>query len=136
MFLNEKPRKIGVFTGARSEYWLLKPLISGIDRDDSLELILIVSSMHLSPEFGMTCRVIENDGFRIAEKIETLLSSDSPTGAGKAVGLGLIEHLLKIPASNHNRCLRVERIICTDNSLCSQGPAAIGKSRFNRLHQP
>jgi len=90
LFLNEKPRKIGVFTGARSEYWLLKPLISGIDRDDSLELILIVSSMHLSPEFGMTCRVIENDGFRIAEKIETLLSSDSPTGAGKAVGLGLI----------------------------------------------
>ncbi len=86
----KKMKKIGVFTGARAEYWLLKPLMEEINRDEELELVLIVSSMHLSPEFGLTYRQIEKDGFEIKEKIETLLSSDSATGVGKAVGLGLI----------------------------------------------
>ncbi|NOX34952.1 MAG: UDP-N-acetylglucosamine 2-epimerase (hydrolyzing) [Deltaproteobacteria bacterium] len=79
-----------VFTGARSEYGLLQPLMERIKQDRGLELVLVVSGMHLSPKFGLTCRQIEEDGFNIDEKIENILSSDSPTGVGKSMGLGLI----------------------------------------------
>jgi GDP/UDP-N,N'-diacetylbacillosamine 2-epimerase (hydrolysing) len=46
--------------------------------------------MHLSPEFGLTYREIEEDGFTINEKIEILLSSDTGTGISKSIGLGVI----------------------------------------------
>lgn len=83
-------RKIAVVTGSRAEYGLLQPLMEAIRHDASLELQVIVTGMHLSPEFGSTYRVIEADGFRIDGKVETLLSSDSPTGVAKAIGLGVI----------------------------------------------
>ncbi len=83
-------RKICVFTGTRAEYGLLKPLLYEIKKDRNLELQLIVSGMHLSPEFGFTYKEIERDGFTITEKIEMLLSSDSPVGTSKSIGLGII----------------------------------------------
>ena len=46
--------------------------------------------MHLSPEFGLTVRFVENDGIEIAERVEMLLSSDTPEGIAKSMGLGLI----------------------------------------------
>jgi len=85
-----KKFKVCIFTGARSEYGLLKPLMEEIQQDKDLELTLIVSGMHLSPEFGLTYTQIEEDGFRIDEKIEILMSSDSAIGVGKSMGLGLI----------------------------------------------
>jgi len=83
-------RKICVFTGTRAEYGLLKPLMDEIVKDDSLRLQLLVSGMHLSPEFGLTYKVIENDGFVIDEKVEILLSADTPSGISKSMGLGLV----------------------------------------------
>jgi UDP-hydrolysing UDP-N-acetyl-D-glucosamine 2-epimerase len=47
----------------------------------------MVCSAHLSPEFGLTVREIERDGFEPAERIEMLLSSDSPTGTAKSMAL-------------------------------------------------
>jgi UDP-hydrolysing UDP-N-acetyl-D-glucosamine 2-epimerase len=61
-----------------------------IESDPQLRLALIVSGMHLSPEFGLTVREIERDGFAIDERVEVLLASDSPEGTTKAMGLGLI----------------------------------------------
>jgi GDP/UDP-N,N'-diacetylbacillosamine 2-epimerase (hydrolysing) len=46
--------------------------------------------MHLSPEFGLTVRAIEDDGFRVDRKVEMLLSSDTPVGVTKSMGLGMI----------------------------------------------
>nr|WP_067287461.1 UDP-N-acetylglucosamine 2-epimerase [Marinobacterium profundum] len=83
-------RKIAVFTGTRAEYGLLYWLMKDIRNDPELELQLLVSGMHLSPEFGMTYRQIEADGFRINEKVEMLLSSDSAVGTAKSIGLGVI----------------------------------------------
>ena len=40
--------------------------------------------MHLSPEFGLTVKDIEADGFRIDRKVEMLLSSDTPVGITKS----------------------------------------------------
>lgn len=84
------PKKIAVVTGARSEYGLLSHLIKQIHEDTALTLQLIVTGMHLSPEFGLTYQQILNDGLKIDEKIEMLLSSDTAVGVTKSMGLGLI----------------------------------------------
>ena len=52
-------KRIGIMTGTRAEYGLLKPLMRAIDKDRELELYLIVSGMHLSPEFGLTYKEID-----------------------------------------------------------------------------
>ncbi|WP_457644631.1 UDP-N-acetylglucosamine 2-epimerase [Persephonella sp.] len=83
-------RKICVFTGTRAEYGLLKPLMEEISKDKDLKLQVLVSGMHLSPEFGLTYRDIQKDGFNIDEKVEMLLSSDTPAGISKSIGLGII----------------------------------------------
>jgi UDP-N-acetylglucosamine 2-epimerase (non-hydrolysing)/GDP/UDP-N,N'-diacetylbacillosamine 2-epimerase (hydrolysing) len=58
--------------------------------DNDLELQIIATGMHLSPEFGLTYRQIEADGFSIDAKVEMLLSSDTPVGIAKSIGLGVI----------------------------------------------
>jgi GDP/UDP-N,N'-diacetylbacillosamine 2-epimerase (hydrolysing) len=83
-------RRICVFTGGRAEYGLLKPLLDEIKKDLSLELKLLVSGMHLSQEFGLTHKVIEEDGFIVNEKVEIILSSDTPISVCKSMGLGMI----------------------------------------------
>lgn len=83
-------KKIAVFTGTRAEYGLLYWLLKDIQADEELELQLLVSGTHLSPEFGNTYTAIEQDGFIIDEKIEILLSSDTAVGVAKSMGLGVL----------------------------------------------
>lgn len=82
-------RKICVVTGTRAEYGLLYWLMKEIEVDKDLELQLIVTGMHLSPEFGLTYKAIEKD-FKIDKKIEMLLSSDTSVGISKSIGLAQI----------------------------------------------
>ena len=88
MHTNQK--KVCVITGTRAEYGLLKELINKIDEDEEVKLQLIATGMHLSPEFGLTYKQIEEDGFFVDEKIEILLSSDTDIGISKSMGLALI----------------------------------------------
>lgn len=83
-------RRICVVTGTRAEYGLLYWLMKEILADPDLELQIIVTGMHLSPEFGLTYNLIEEDGFIIDAKVEMLLSSDTPVGIAKSIGLGVI----------------------------------------------
>ena len=85
-----RKNKICVVTGTRSDYGLLFWLMKSIDEDSNLELELLVTGSHLSPEFGMTFREIEKDGFIINKKIEMLLSADTDSSVAKSTGLGLI----------------------------------------------
>ncbi|MBS1492827.1 MAG: UDP-N-acetylglucosamine 2-epimerase (hydrolyzing) [Bacteroidetes bacterium] len=82
--------KICIATGTRAEYGLLNPLMTLIKKDKNLELQIIATAMHLSPEFGMTVNEIEKDGFKVTEKIEMLLSADTDTAIVKAMGLAMI----------------------------------------------
>jgi GDP/UDP-N,N'-diacetylbacillosamine 2-epimerase (hydrolysing) len=82
-------KKICVVTGTRAEYGLLRCLMQEIKDSSQLELQVIVTGMHLSPEFGLTYREIEADGFHISRKIEMLLSSDTSVGIAKSMGLAL-----------------------------------------------
>jgi len=88
--MNYKPRTICIVTGTRAEYGLLYWLMKEIQVDPDLKLQIIATGMHLSPEFGLTYRQIEKEGFKIDRKIEMLLSSDTPTGISKSMGLGMI----------------------------------------------
>ena len=83
-------RKICVITGTRAEYGLLRWVMQGIKNEPELTLQIIVTGMHLSPEFGLTYRDIEQDGFQIDRKVEMLTSSDTAVGIAKSMGLGLI----------------------------------------------
>jgi UDP-N-acetylglucosamine 2-epimerase (non-hydrolysing)/GDP/UDP-N,N'-diacetylbacillosamine 2-epimerase (hydrolysing) len=83
-------RTIGVVTVGRSDYGIYLPVLRCLQSDPELRLRLFVGGMHLSPEFGLTVRVIEADGFDIAARIEMLLSSDTPEGIAKSIGLGIV----------------------------------------------
>lgn len=82
-------KKICVVTGTRAEYGLLYWLMKEIEADKELQLQLIVTGMHLSPEFGLTYKDIEKE-FKIDKKIEMLLSSDTTVGISKSMGLAQI----------------------------------------------
>lgn len=83
-------KKICVITGSRADYGLLKPFLDQVKTSNDAELQLIVTGSHLSPEFGNTYKEIEEDGFEIADRIEILLSSDTPVGISKSMGLACI----------------------------------------------
>lgn len=83
-------RRICVVTGSRAEYGLLYWVMKAIAAHPALELQVIATGMHLSPEFGLTYRQIDADGFVIDAKVEMLLSGDTPTAVAKSVGLGVI----------------------------------------------
>lgn len=83
-------KKICIVTATRAEYGLLKPLMHKLQESDEFELQIVATGAHLSPEFGLTYRFIEADGFTIEDKVEMLLSSDTPTGIVKSMGLAQI----------------------------------------------
>ena len=83
-------KKICVITGTRAEYGLLSKLMKRIDDCPDMQLQIIATNMHLSPEFGLTYREIEADGFHIDKKVDMLLSSDTRNATTKSLGLGII----------------------------------------------
>lgn len=83
-------KKIAVLTATRAEYGLLKPLIKEFDKVEDFDVRLAVTGAHLSPEFGLTYQEIENDGFKIDEKIEILISGDTPSSISKSMGLAMM----------------------------------------------
>lgn len=85
-----KKRRLCVVTGSRADYGLLYWLMKDIAADPELELLVAATGMHLSPEFGLSYRAIERDGFTLSAKVEMLLSGDSPAATAKSMGLGVI----------------------------------------------
>ena len=80
-------RKICVVTGTRAEYGLFYPILNKIQDSNKLQLQLIVTTAHLSSDFGLTYKQIEEDGFFIDDKINNLLSSDTNSSIAKSTGL-------------------------------------------------
>lgn len=83
-------KKIAVLTSTRAEYGLFAPIIKKLNSFEDIAVKVVATGTHLSPEFGMTVREIENDGIPIDKKIEILLSSDTSVAVSKAMGLALI----------------------------------------------
>lgn len=83
-------KTITILTATRAEYGLLSPIISALKQLKEIEVKIVVTGAHLSPEFGLTYKEIEKDGFKIDRKIEMLLSSDTPSAITKSMGIAMI----------------------------------------------
>jgi len=83
-------KRILVVTGTRSEYGLLYWTMKEIERDNELELLLVVTGNHLVTEYGHTVDQIRKDGFRIDEEIDMIISSEKKSSVAKSMGLELI----------------------------------------------
>lgn len=83
-------RKVCVVTGTRAEFGLLRWLMQEILSHPELELQVVATGMHLSPEYGSTYREIDEAGFTINSRVEMLLSADTSTAVTKSMGLGVI----------------------------------------------
>jgi len=83
-------RKICIYTSSRAEYGLLRSVMQEIQATETIQLQILASGMHLSPEFGMTIQEIGADGFTPDETVEILLSGDTPTAICKSMGLAMI----------------------------------------------
>lgn len=83
-------RTIAVVTVGRSDFGIYRPILRAIQQAPDLALRLLVSGMHLSPEFGYTVDAIEEEGFHVDERLDMLLSSDRPEGASISMGLGVV----------------------------------------------
>jgi len=83
-------RRILYLTGTRADYGLFYQALRRIQEHPDLELALIVTAMHLAPEFGDTVRLVEADGFPVAARVETLLAGDGGGSMARAVGLGIL----------------------------------------------
>lgn len=83
-------KTITVLTATRAEYGLLSPVIHALKTCCDLEVKVVVTGAHLSPEFGLTYKEIISDGVEIDKKIEILLSSDTPSSISKSMGIAMI----------------------------------------------
>lgn len=83
-------RKILILTGSRSEYDILSSTMLAIKRHPLLKLQVVVTGAHLSEKFGYTYKEIENDGFKIDQKIESMLSGDKLVSRAKSVGIQIM----------------------------------------------
>ncbi len=102
-------RKICVITGSRAEYGHLFWLMRSIAADKTLRLQVAVTGMHLSSRFGLTYKVIKQDGFTIDAKVPILHYGNSPVGIAKAIGRGCASF------SDHLQRLRPDLlVICGD----------------------
>jgi UDP-hydrolysing UDP-N-acetyl-D-glucosamine 2-epimerase len=79
---------VGIVTTSRSDYGFYLPVLRRIQAEPALALQLLVTGMHLSPRFGMTVKVIEADGFEIAERVRMLSNSDDPSAIAKSMARG------------------------------------------------
>ena len=82
-------KKILAVTGIRSEYFILQPIFEELVARGDIELKVVVTGTHLSPFFGSTYQIIENDGYEII-KLETLIASDSLLGRSKSLGIQIM----------------------------------------------
>jgi UDP-hydrolysing UDP-N-acetyl-D-glucosamine 2-epimerase len=80
---------VAVLTVGRSDYSILRPVLSRICDSDDLALELIATGMHLSPKFGMSIKDIERDEFSIFHRFEMLEAGDEPSHITGSIARGI-----------------------------------------------
>ncbi len=88
--MNNKKRKIAIYTGNRAEYGLQYPIIKAIDSHPDLDYFLLVSGAHLQEEFGKTVDEISNDGFNVYSEVKIEMLEDSVFSTARAIGTGIL----------------------------------------------
>jgi len=94
----KKKRKILGVTGIRSDYDIMSSVFEAIDTHPLLELEVAVTGAHLSDAYGYTFKEIQEDGFIIADKIESLINADNASSRVKGLAIqlqGLVQTILR-----------------------------------------
>ncbi len=78
--------RIVVLTSSRADYGIYLPLLKKLKGYDFFDLKIIAFGTHLSRFHGYTVGRIEEDGFEVLEKLETLILGDSETAISNAIG--------------------------------------------------
>jgi len=84
-------KKICIVTGTRADYGIFYPLLSTLKECENVQLQILATGMHLSPDYGYTYKEIENDGFTIDQKVEIPLTDDTEAGIAKSIGHAIID---------------------------------------------
>lgn len=86
-------KNICVVSSSRADYGLLYWPLKKINESKDLNLNLIVTGMHLSEKFGNTWKLIENDGFEIAKKVDLGSLEDSKSSIVSQISVGVNKFL-------------------------------------------
>ena len=73
-------------TGTRSDYGLMSPVFRAIAAADDLSLDLIVTGMHLLPQFRSGLDIVRNDRFGVLHYVSALLGEDSSQAMAQSFG--------------------------------------------------
>jgi len=82
-----KPIKVLALSGIRSEYDVIYPVLRCLQRDERFDVAIAISGTHLSEWHGRTALRIEQDGFRVADRIDSLFNTDRPVQRAKGCGI-------------------------------------------------
>lgn len=83
-------RRIVLVTGSRGEYGYIRPITHEIERDPDLDYSIIVTNLHLLPDFGFSIDEIEHDGLKISDRIYMALDGYTPASMSKSLGVFLM----------------------------------------------
>jgi len=84
-------KKICVVTGSRSEYGIFQLILKKIEESEKLDLLLLVTGIHLLKKYGNTINFIKKDGFSITKIIPMYEENDYKYDSlGNAVGNAII----------------------------------------------
>jgi UDP-hydrolysing UDP-N-acetyl-D-glucosamine 2-epimerase len=81
-------RRLAVLTSGRQDWGIVRSTCLALQADARFDLRLLVGGMHCSPRFGQTERLIGQDGFAAAERLDWIGADGSPGGqAGRALAM-------------------------------------------------
>lgn len=87
--MSSDKHQIGVITGTRAEYGLLRNLIFKLKENKSIDFKLIVTGAHLCEEFGNTQSEIIKDGINNYIKVPIPIDDDSKDGMSLSAGIAM-----------------------------------------------
>ena len=83
-------RRIAYITGTRADYGLFSEPLRRVREHPGLELGLVVTSMHLEPQFGLTVEEIEADGMPVIARVRNLGTGDRGADQARSIGTAVL----------------------------------------------
>ena len=78
--------RVGVLTSSRADYSIYFPLLKALRAGKSIALEIIAFGTHLSELHGKTVTKIEEDGFSVNYRIQTVPDNDTPGSISRSMG--------------------------------------------------
>lgn len=79
-------RKILYISGTRADFGLMNSTLVMLNQDVGIDLAILVTGMHLSPNYGNTVGDIETSGIRITARVKTELEPTTGATMARAIG--------------------------------------------------